>query len=1360
MLGKTSVFISYARKDAKEFAKKLYIDLKDHVDVWFDLQSMPSGDTFITALDRAIQDTNYFILVFTPGAIASEFCRDEWKKALEHYKPIIPLLYIGDYADLPEEANINQNDARDFREADNYRHELERLLDQVKIMPRAAGKLYGAPDVPRNYLPRPQELDDLRHLLTAHKTTVLTSVSKKIGMQGMGGIGKSVLATALTRDYFVRRAFPDGVFWLTFGTEPFLGMIWERLRGWLGGGGAIFANGTEAADFFEQATADKECLIILDDLWQSDHAKAFARLGDRSRLLVTSRHASVLTEMDAHPYELGLLSESEARTLLAQTAEVSESELSSTADGIILICDNLPLALAMVGAMVRNKPQTYWHDALEALQTADLEDISIKFPDYPYPSLFAAIAVSVRALDDDLCQSYYDFAIFPDDISIPEGVMVIFWKPITGRQVRKKLDELVNRNLLKRAADGTLTIHDLQLAYVRKQVDDLLARHQRLLENYNPGDKQSWWEIEPDGYIYEQLAHHLLATGQADRLHYLLTGSSDWMQAKFSACGGDNAYVNDLQRALQGYHDPLTRNQVLRVIELFTARQVINHRVERYNDTMLKALVWLGRCTEAIGHARLRPDTWHRFKGLLTVYAVLLEQPHPTIRAATLHDELRQTALTIGDAENRSWSLIHLAIALAQAGEEETAHLVFAEAQTVANSIDDASEQVRVLCALATALVQAGERETVQQVFNEAQMMAISIDNTENRGYAFCNLATTLAKSGDFQQAQAIVTSIDDAVAKSKALSALATALVQAGEEETAHQVFNEAQAIATSIDDASRRVWALSALATALAESRDFEQAQVVINSIDDALYCVEAINNLATALAKSGDFQQAQAVINSIDNIDDASARKWALSNLATSLAKSGDFLQAQAVVATIESDWSRAEALSELVTVLAQAGDMKNAQQIFTKVQALVTTVDDIHYRAGTLSALATVLARAGKRETAHHVFTEAQMVANSIDHASSRVVALSALATTLAKSGDFQQAQAVATSIDDASTKSRALSDLAIILVQADEEETAHQVFTEAQMVANSIDHASRRVWALSDLATALTRAGEEETAHQVFTEAQAIATSIDDASTKSRVFSDLATALARAGEREIAHQVFAEAQTIATSIDDASAKSRALSDLATALAESGDFPQAQSVITTIDNTRYRAEALRTLVVALAERGDFLQAQSVITTIDDTYVRAWALSNLASSLTERGDFLQAQSVITTIDNGGNRAEALRTMVVALAERGDFLQAQSVITTIDYIFYRKAALRALAANLAQAGQVFWALSVLDQYNLDVFVHTLIDWQPHFDRLFTAGSSETPLSLDVLRRALQICAWEIATWQKMIALWPESNN
>lgn len=55
-----SVFISYARADAKAFAIKLHRDLRENeINAWIDQSDMPSGDTFIAEIDRAIEEADY-----------------------------------------------------------------------------------------------------------------------------------------------------------------------------------------------------------------------------------------------------------------------------------------------------------------------------------------------------------------------------------------------------------------------------------------------------------------------------------------------------------------------------------------------------------------------------------------------------------------------------------------------------------------------------------------------------------------------------------------------------------------------------------------------------------------------------------------------------------------------------------------------------------------------------------------------------------------------------------------------------------------------------------------------------------------------------------------------------------------------------------------------------------------------------------------------------------------------------------------------------------------------------------------------------------------------------------------------------
>jgi hypothetical protein len=661
-------FISYARADAKAFAHRLKADLEAQgLRVWLDVSDMPSGDTFIAEIDRAIEAADYFLLVNTSGAILSPYCRDEWAKALEKAKPIIPLLLAGDYDELPTEAHARLNDARDFRAEAEYAEQLSRLVAQLRHPPKKAASLYNVPSLPSYYLNRPLDLGDLSQALTAHKTTVLTSVSKRLGVQGMGGIGKSVLTAALARDYFVRRTFSDGIFWLTFGTQPDLKRLWGMLRGWLEGNNEPYKDAYEARQAFEQLTREREYLLILDDVWESEHLTPFLNLGDKSRLLVTTRFATILDSIDAYSYALGLLNVTQARELFAKTADTPLDKLYPEAEAIIGHCENLPLAISVVGAMVKRKPRTYWADALEALRESDFEALAAKFPDYPYPNLFAALKVSIDALKPELRERYYDFAVFPDDVSIPEAVPITFWTPLKPRQTRQFLDELVGRNLLRRADDASLTLHDLLLTYLRREASDLVGRHQRLLANYNPSGA-GWHTVADDGYLYSHLVYHLEAVEDFPSIRTLFADQA-WMQARVPA--SDYLYDGYLRDLDAFWRDAETRTlaesragqpivafaDALRCALIHTS---VNSLASNYPPPLVRRAVELGlwsveralSIVRRIPGKKRRVDMWAELLGT----GLLSESQQTEVLVLAL-----QNALNVKDEYNRALACLALA---------------------------------------------------------------------------------------------------------------------------------------------------------------------------------------------------------------------------------------------------------------------------------------------------------------------------------------------------------------------------------------------------------------------------------------------------------------------------------------------------------------------------------------------------------------------------------------------------------------------------------------------------------------------------------------------------------------------------
>ncbi|UCC65657.1 MAG: DUF4062 domain-containing protein, partial [Anaerolineae bacterium] len=399
------------------------------------------------------------------------------------------------------------------------------------------GKLIAVPDLPPHFLPRSDALEPLKAAVLADvdRPVVVTGTARKVGVQGMGGIGKSVLAAALARDDEVRHAFPDGVLWVTVGREPALTMRQSQLAETLGDSPRSFEDVQQGKARLSELLADKACLLILDDVWQAKHAEAFDALGPRCRMLITSRDAGLITALGAAEHRLDVLSDEQALALLAEWAGQAIETLPPEARDVARECGNLPLALAMIGATVRGKPDR-WGNALHRLRSADLEKIRRQFPNYPYPDLMRAIQVSVEALASDVQARYLDFAVFPEDTPIPEAVLQTFWEPegLDEYDTQDVVDALVDRSLARRDESGYLSLHDLQFDYVHKQAGDLPALHNRLLSAYAARCPDGWPSGPDDGYFFERLAYHLVEAGRKKELQELLF-DFDWLQAKLDA---------------------------------------------------------------------------------------------------------------------------------------------------------------------------------------------------------------------------------------------------------------------------------------------------------------------------------------------------------------------------------------------------------------------------------------------------------------------------------------------------------------------------------------------------------------------------------------------------------------------------------------------------------------------------------------------------------------------------------------------------------------------------------------------------------------------------------------------------------
>ena len=474
------VFISYAHRDGADLAQRLQQSLKEQgFDAWLDTQRLTGGIVWSAEIEREIDARQITLALLSPGSYSSEICRAEQLRSLDKGNRVIPVLAVKD-ADRPLYLYARQY--RDFSRDANYAASLGELLGDIRgdataTLPdnyRKTRVTYlTAPPRVANYLERPEALHALRDALFAedHRQPIALTA-----LAGMGGIGKTVLAKALTEDEVVQRAFPDGIVWITAGKERKRDFIEEMREVAKALGDELSGYDTALAceNQYRTTIASKAALIVVDDVWSKADIEPLLAESPRSRFLFTTRDAAIGRFVSAHEHRADLLDVAQSRELLASWASLPVAELPAAADEVIAECGRLPLALSVVGAMLRGADPEFWTDTLDLLRKADLSAIEDQLPE-GQQSFFKAVEVSFQSLKPEMQERYKTLAVLLEDMAAPLPVLQTLWNA-NEAEARRWMRQFVDRSLAQREShDQSIRLHDLQLDYVRTRYPDKKA---------------------------------------------------------------------------------------------------------------------------------------------------------------------------------------------------------------------------------------------------------------------------------------------------------------------------------------------------------------------------------------------------------------------------------------------------------------------------------------------------------------------------------------------------------------------------------------------------------------------------------------------------------------------------------------------------------------------------------------------------------------------------------------------------------------------------------------------------------------------------------------------------------------------
>jgi WD40 repeat protein len=533
------IFISYSRHD-EPIARFLRERLTEAgFSLWQDRSNMEGGKDWWDQIDEALHYVSYMVLVITSAAVASPTVQKEWRLARQRGVCVIPVYWaaLPDFSSLPRWI-------RETHMVDAANSEQWTLLLHVLERPCAVPRVpFMADDLPPDFVPRPAEFEHLISSLLDERKEQPVSITA--ALRGAGGYGKTTLAVALCHDLRIQEEFHDGVLWVTLGREPGdvtskVADLIETLTGERPG----LKDAEAAASKLAEALADRDLLLVVDDVWRAADARPFLRGGSRCVRLLTTRNAETVPS-NSRNVRVDAMRQTEALRLLTSGLPITDTSLKQELLALAARVGEWPLLLKLVNGALRRRVNDAAQPLADALRyvkaVLDRRGLTAFDGGAAEDRNLAAsktLGLSLELLHPAERAQFAKLAIFPEDADIPLTVLEKLWR------ATHDLDEIGVEDLCVRLFDLSLVaaldlsrkvlrVHDVLRSILRTEAGvQLRTWNNQLLDAY--GFKK-WWAIPAiERYLWQHVAWHFVEAGRMQELEGLLFDFR-WLQAKLDA---------------------------------------------------------------------------------------------------------------------------------------------------------------------------------------------------------------------------------------------------------------------------------------------------------------------------------------------------------------------------------------------------------------------------------------------------------------------------------------------------------------------------------------------------------------------------------------------------------------------------------------------------------------------------------------------------------------------------------------------------------------------------------------------------------------------------------------------------------
>ncbi|MEU3683510.1 tetratricopeptide repeat protein [Streptomyces sp. H23] len=672
----------------------------------------------------------------------------------------------------------------------------------------------------------------LAHLQPAEDS----EASSVLVLSGLGGIGKTELATRAANLAMARKLFPGGAVFVDlrgYDAISDLSVYPHQVYS-----PALKALGVDAidpmpenvgpqfhAELQKRADAKLSVLLFLDNARDPEQVLSLIPNSHAHRVIVTSRNAIAPLLPGATNVRLDVLAPEDAVNLV--TVKAKRELPSGDCYELARLCGHLPLAVSIVGAILASDPElspTELADELaqeeQRLEGLEHEDAAVR----------AAFERSYVRLNEFHAATFRTLSLSPGtDLSVEAAAVLLDTQQV---KARRALRHLLNCHLVETGNNpGRWRMHDLVRLYAAEQAqssdskDSRDAAQERLVSYLSARAEHAAEWI--NGHPEKQLAEGF--PDRAAALEWLAIEASNLVaSAEISSKLGKSDTSADLAASVVPYlinaADFSSSLSVLFIgIEAVRRSGDQSRLAGGYNNlgitytSMRKyrdAVRWFNKSV-ALARSLNDPDTEAR--ALINLSGALRE----LVGVEASMEPLRRAIKIRGEhGRGDGFGLTNLGISLREAGKFQEAEKVLKQALAVHAKNGARKAEASTLAQLGTTLIQRATRETSTPLLKDgAQYLGAAIaayrDVRDRQGEAMCflnlgnaiSLTSDLRKSLDaYDSALRLFRDAGDDHGQGTVMTAIGLALMTHGESERGRSVLKEAERLLEPFDEPDRK--------------------------------------------------------------------------------------------------------------------------------------------------------------------------------------------------------------------------------------------------------------------------------------------------------------------------------------------------------------------------------------------------------------------------------------------------------------------------------------------------------------------------------------------------------------------------